>query len=490
MRTALKTAVQQELERRDPVRWIESHFYIPETLDHRLTLQPYQRAVLREAYRRDKHGDFLYSIVVWSDIKKSIKSTIAAAVDLHRAALTPWGSVKVVANDLKQADSRQAYYIRRSIELNTAWSEQYVRKIKPSGYSIELANHAVIESIPVDPKGEAGGNDDLINFSELWAASQTAAQRMWTEMTLSPTKFGQSQRWVETYAGFSGESPLLEQLYQAGVHEGRRLDLSYTDTDGVHDLSDLEVYANDSARMLCLWNTRPRCPWQTPEYYAQEAAVLVPSEFDRVHCNQWGSSTQKFIPVEWWDGCRIDAPMPDAALVVALDAAVSGDCFGVAAVSRQGECQRVRLARKWVPPKGGKILFSNPLDPDDLETPEGYVRWLAKTYNVVEFAYDPYQLHDFATRLQREGVGWFNPFNQGADRLEADKALYDRIRDRRIQWSADADGMTDLREHLSNANQKAENERLRIVKRADALKIDLAVALSMASYEAARLNLG
>ena len=37
-------------------------------------------------------------------------------------------------------------------------------------YKTSLPNNTIIEAIPIDPAGEAGGNDDLIIFSELWAA--------------------------------------------------------------------------------------------------------------------------------------------------------------------------------------------------------------------------------------------------------------------------------------------------------------------------------
>jgi len=78
---------------KDPVAWIENEFYIPETkrdpvLKGHLQLQPYQRDTLYEALSRDENGDYKYSIIIWSDIKKSIKSTIAAAVNLARACVT------------------------------------------------------------------------------------------------------------------------------------------------------------------------------------------------------------------------------------------------------------------------------------------------------------------------------------------------------------------------------------------------------------------
>ena len=417
----------------DPVGWIEKNFYIPE-LTGPLELQPYQKAVLRESQRKDENGKFIYSIVVWSDIKKSAKSTIAAAMALYIAHLRQWGSVKVIANDLKQADSRVAYYLRRAIELNP----RMVDTVKQVRYKTTIqGNSSTIEAIPIDPGGEAGGNDDLLIFSEMWAAKHKAIQTMWTEMTLSPTKFGYSQRWIETYAGHQGESPILEQLYRQGIKEGRKLDLSYTDKSGQHhDLSDLEVYANGP--LLCLWNTKPRCPWQTSDYYASEAAVLTPNEFNRVHRNQWTSSVDTFVPPEWWSSCQANIPQvqPKETIVLAMDAGVSDDSFALCGVRKWGaDGVDVVYSRRWLPPEGGKISFTNPDNPNDRETPEGEIRYLCGQYNVVMVAYDPYQLEDMANRLGREGVAWFFAFSQGSMRLTADSGLRTLIREKRLRMA-------------------------------------------------------
>src|SRR3990170_6460465 len=150
-------AAEKKAAEKDLVRWIKKEFLIPETkndlkLQGRLDLQPYQEDTLREALSRDRHGKFKYSIIVWSDIKKSIKSTIAASVNLARAWHTEWGEYYVIANDLKQADSRVAKYIRRAIELNPK-----LRRIaKTVGYTTKLPSSSFIEAIPIDPTGEAG----------------------------------------------------------------------------------------------------------------------------------------------------------------------------------------------------------------------------------------------------------------------------------------------------------------------------------------------
>lgn len=769
----------------DPVEWITRYFYIPE-LKGPMTLEPYQVAALRESQRKDKNGNLVYSTVVWSDIKKSAKSCIAAAMALWKAWGIEWGSISLIANDLKGAESRVGYYMRRAIELHP--DIKPIVKIRNSGYRMDFPNRTFIEAIAIDPSGEAGSNCDMIVFSELWGAHEDAKQKMWclddktevltnegfklgielttddwvavynesgevkwerpryvfceqysgpmhlyqnrqfnmlctpdhrlydanlgvirsneletaytpvmtighidpidypsvylpptkfkeekyilwedwatflglyltegytadfrgvpcnvrisqlekphpekyaligklltdifgdwvktngkdgykisstslaaitkplgktwekripraiihspkhvlrrfldayilgdghlcengrvvitcatyemasdlqevalrlgyrtsirtqgaywrirlmpptqqvvipnkvetqytgkvwcpsvstglfvarrngivfitgnTEMTIPPNKHGKAQRWVETYAGYVGKSPLLEQLYEAGVKKGRRLKLK-----GAPD--DLEIYANDAAQLLVLWNTKPRHEWQTPEYYAEEAAVLAPTEFLRVHRNQWVSTTTAFIPGEWWDACKGEVPAlrRNEPMIFGVDAGVTNDCFAIVGVSKRGSQIYTRYCRVWYPPKGRKIDFAGP---------EAEIRRLAKEYNVIEWAYDQYQLHDMATRLSKDGCGWFNVFSQAQDRMVADKHLYDLIRDRRITHS----GYPDLDEHIKNADAETDKERMRIVKRSESLKIDAAVALSMAAKEAARLNIG
>lgn len=474
----------KQFENPDPVDWIARNFYIPEanagqggTID----LMPYQIACLKEALRRGPDGKYIYSVVVWSDIKKSAKSTIAAAVALWKAWQVTWGYVRVVANDLKQADSRVAFYLRRAVELNPRMKP--LAKVTPSGYTVDLPNRTRIEAVPIDPGGEAGGGDDMVVFSELWAAKDKGIQRMWTEMTLSPLKTGHSQRWVETYAGFSGESVLLEQLYETGVKKGENI-------GGELGFPDLAVFRNPTAGMFVLWNGVPRCPWQTPEYYAAEEAVLIPTEFRRIHRNEWASATEEFVPAEWWDNCR--GPIPDlerdVPMILVADASVSGDCFGLMLISGRRDLANyepeedeeesavydVRYAKAWTPPAGQKINYQGtPEEPG----PELEIRRILNEYNVVEFVYDPYQLEDMAGRLSNERLTRIYAFGQGAPRLIADKGLYDIIRTRRIFHS----GEPDLAEHVKNANQKIdpEDRRLRIIKRAEHLKIDLCVCASM-----------
>lgn len=212
-----------------------------------------------------------------------------------------------------------------------------------------------------------------------------------------------------------------------------------------------------------------------------EARVLLEAAWEDI------DEASRFLPsMVLWDNCIEVIPALDrhTPLVLVMDAGVTNDNFGLGGISRHPDPKRydtdvaVRYIEKFVPPKGGAL---------DFKPIETRIRWLCENYNVVALVYDPYQLHDMATRLQRDGIVWVVPFNQGAERLEADKQLLDLIMQKRIAH----DGNLDLREHIDNANAKPdpESRKIRIVKRYESKKIDLTVCLSMGAYKCLELPL-
>lgn len=447
-----------------PVEWIQQNFYLYD-IGTLMPLYDCQIRPLERALSRDANGNFHYNTVLWSWPKKSAKSSVIAAVADYTAMTRQRASVKLVANDLKQADSRVGYYLRESIKLGQkAGIRDYAIRMTPSGYIVQYPNGSKIECVPIDPNGEAGGNDDLIVFSELHGWKSKAQQRMWSEMTLSPTKFGNSQRWIDTYAGYEGESPILENLYRLGVKQGRRI------------WDDLEVYENLDARMLCVWVTNWLLPWQTNEtaqaYYREEESQLTPDEFLRMHRNQWVTSEDVFVPYEWWEACghtSYESIQPDEPVIISADAGVVSDCFAVTMVTRRADKVQVHYARKWQPQNGQKLDF----DPIEQE-----IRRLINTYNCMELCYDEYQLVSMMGRIRSEEAVNVRAFNQASPRAIADKRLFDLIRERRLQHQNEAD----LNAHVKAANRKPEDDnKLRIVKRTPQDKVDLCVALSMAA---------
>lgn len=194
-------------------------------------------------------------------------------------------------------------------------------------------------------------------------------------------------------------------------------------------------------------------------------------------------TAERYLPsILWWDACRADLPPLDTTtpIVLAADAGVSNDSFGLVGVTRHPAHEghvAVRFVRAWEP-HGGTI---------DFDVVEQEIRAICATWDVIQLVYDPYQLHHMMSRLQNDGVVWTHKFDQGAARFEADKQLLDLIVQRQITH----DGNTQLRAHLDNADRKVDTEtrKLRIIKRRDNAKVDLAVSLSMAAARCLRLNL-
>lgn len=187
----------------------------------------------------------------------------------------------------------------------------------------------------------------------------------------------------------------------------------------------------------------------------------------------------RFIPTMiWWDKNRVDLPplTADDQIVLAADAGVSDDNFALIGVSGWQGKIAARIVRAWEPPPGGVLDF------DEIE---GEIADICGRYRVLQLFYDSYQLHQMMTRLLNKSIVWTEPFSQAADRLRADKMLLDAIK----AGTFVHDGNELLRQHFDNADRKLEgsedsNQRLRIVKRRQSLKIDLAVASSMAHYRA------
>jgi hypothetical protein len=107
-----------------------------------------------------------------------------------------------------------------------------------------------------------------------------------------------SVRFIDTYAGFEGESDLLFSLYKLGVH----LD-EHAEGQGERLHPTLPIFANRAARLFVYWDHEPRMPWQTPAYYASQRRTLRPPTYLRLHENRWTTGISTFITPDLWDPC-------------------------------------------------------------------------------------------------------------------------------------------------------------------------------------------
>lgn len=522
--------------------WGERHFFIPQTTDP-IVIPMHQKAVLRYFFTRRETGHFPFQTILYSTIKKSGKSTIAGLIGRWFAETQGrYQEIMCIGNDLDQAKDRSYKEIVRSLEMTPGYN--YVRSSLPGRWWVnKLSMRCVltgssIKAIAVDAKGEAGGQQALTIWTELWGAENVEAKRFWDEMQPIPT-VPDSLRLVETYAGYDGESALLKGLYDRGL-DGRQLTAgevaelvcrpdtpgetfqdfvnAWHETQGDPDVL-IPIWSNPQAGVGMYWDSgmvARRMPWQhmfvegpilaicadckgtfkahdigitAAEYYRNAEAQGPPQAYRRLHLNEWVGAESQFVPMESWDACGHVHDIPPiqdgdrTMLVLGVDAAVTGDCYGIVAVTRcpkDHDCVDIRAIKKWDPKESGGII--------NLEEPEEFLRQACKLYNVVQICFDPYQTESTMQRLRKDGIAWCEPFTQAGDRLKADSQLYDMVISKRVHHS----GQLELREHIANANAKVqptEDSKLRIVKKASGRKIDLCVALSMAVARAMYLRI-
>jgi phage terminase large subunit-like protein len=451
------TKAKLDQYRRDVVRFAEEQFYLPKT-GKPIRLAKHQKKILR-ACLTPIRGKMPYSTIVYSCPKKSGKTTIGALVALWWAlSQEPYNEIILCANDEEQAKSRVFKMVTQSVKLNP-----HLGPVVTNSAVTFPETDTAITAIASEYAGAAGADPGLTVWDELWAYQYESSRRLYEELTPSPTRKN-SVRLIVTYAGFEGESLLLKELYDRGM-KGERID------------DELPIYVNGGLFMY--WDHRPRMPWQTPEYYEDQRAALRPSSFARMHRNQWVSSESTFIEPEWFDACVDPELRPMLAgkgdpIFVGVDAATKRDSLAVAGVYYDRDKGKVVLAfhRIWEPKPG------EPLDLE--ETVENYLLEQAERFRIKETIFDPYQMARSASTMKKAGIR-MREFPQTVPNLTLmGDNLFALIKNGNLMtYSA-----PEIRLALSRAVAIESSRGWRIAKEKQSHKIDIVVALGMASLAA------
>jgi len=426
-------------------------------------LAPYQRKVLELAFKRKPNGALVYRQIVISDVKKSGKTFLSACLALWWSFITPNSEVIISANDREQAISRVFKTMCDLIEKNPALEQE----CEVYSNSISMNNGTTILAISSDYKGAAGSRHSLAVFDELWGAEGEAARRLFDELTPPPSEFS-SWQLITSYAGFSGESNLLEEIYKRGV-QGKRID------------ENLEAYKADDLFMY--WSHSGRQPWlmgkEGEEYYQSQQRILRPNQFQRLHRNEWVNSESAFISPEVYAACVVDGhPDLSGSLFIGVDAAVRKDNAAIICLKYADDSDQLVLADY-------KIWKPLPGQPINLEASvEFYLRRVYSNPNshIEKILVDPYQMARSVQTLQAACLP-IEEYNQTQGNLtEATEALYAAFINRNLRLYHAAD----LRQHCLNAVSVETPRGIRLSKQKTANKIDAAVALSFAVLAAIR----
>ena len=445
--------------RADPIRFITEVLHDPET-GAPFVLNEAELAFLVLAFLLDANGRLKHPELVFAAIKKSGKTALAAMILLVMVLLFGGRFAEgiVVANDLEQAQGRVFTAARRIIEASPLLAGTAVVTASRIEFP-ELG--ATITAIASDAAGAAGANPVITVFDELWAYTKESSRRLWDELSVPPTR-KIACRLTVSYAGYEGESELLEEIYKRGLKQ-----------PCVGD----SLYAGDG--LLMAWHHKPIAPWQTPEWIEQMRSALRPNAFLRLIENRFVSSESIFIGMDEWDACTDPNLTPVVAdrnlpVWVGLDASTKHDSTAIVAVTWDDKAKRVRMVAH-------RVFQPTPDRPLDFEaTVETTVRDFRARFSVKAIFFDPYQMAATAQRLTAAGAP-MREYQQTPANLEAmGSNFYELVKGRGIVAYPDAG----VRLAMSRAVAKETTRGWKISKEKSSHKIDVVVALAMAAIAA------
>jgi phage terminase large subunit-like protein len=430
------------------------------------TLTAAERRFARRAFQLTPDGRLKYPELVFSAPMKSGKTTFAAMVVLYMVLVLGGRFAEGIccANDHEQSTGRVFQAIARIIEASPMLASDAVVNADKITFK---STGSTIVAIPSNYASAAGQNPTIVVFDELWGFVSERAHRLWDELPPPPTR-KIACRLTVTYAGFEGESVLLESLYKRGM-KGRQI------------APDLYV----AGGLLMYWTHAIAAPWQDAVWVEQMREQLRPSAFLRRIENRWVSSESTFVELAWWDACTDQAMHPVLAdpglsVWIGVDASVKRDSTALVCCSWDAEQKRVRLVAH-------KVFTPSPDDPINFEWAiEGTLIEWSQHFNVREIRYDPFQMAAVSQWLAGKGLPMVE-FAQSVPNLtESSTCLFELIKGGNIAVYPDAA----LRLSIQRAVAIETSRGWRIAKEKQTHKIDVVVALGMAALGAVRGGIG
>jgi phage terminase large subunit-like protein len=440
----------------DPVRFVEKTLVNPETGDL-FELTDAERLFLRHAFELTPDGRLRYPELVFSAPKKSGKTGFAALILIYAVRVLGgrFSEGYCVANSLDQASLRVYQAVQRIVQSSPILAQD---ARVTSEKIVFNSTGATIIAIPSDYSTAAGGNPTISVFDELWGFTSERDHRLWDEMVPPPTR-RIGCRLTVTYAGFEGESELLEGLYRRGLKGGQIAP---------------DLYA--AGGLLMFWSHEFTAPWQTEAWRDQMRETLRPNAYLRQIENRWVSSESSFVDLEWWDAC-IDPearPLTSGYMTEVwggVDASTKRDSTAIVLCTWDHELKRARLVYH-------RIFQPSPTDPLNFEaTIEKTLLELRNNFQLRAIRYDPYQMQATAQRLQAAGLEMVEYPQTVANLTEASSNLYELIKGRNLVVYPDAE----MRLAVQRSVALETSRGWRITKEKTSHKIDVVIALAMAA---------
>jgi hypothetical protein len=448
---------------REPISFITEVLREPKT-GKSFELFPAQIQFFEHCWKRRADGRLLYPEQTIGWIKKTGKSATAAMHVLTTLLVYggKYGEAYCCAATLQQAQDRVFGEIRKICESSPLLKREC--EITASRIVFPQSG-STITALPADYASAAGAHPTIISFDELWTIGSEREQRFWDEMTTVPTQ-QISCRLVTSHAGYSGESTLLEEIYEKGM--------------ALPEIAP-GLHADAGVGMLFTWSHLPLAKWQKVDgsheaWLAEMRTKTRPLQFLRQYVNRFISPEGTFITTKMFDRCVKEPPYlgnTPLEIFVGVDAAYKHDNAAVVAVTveKNGNIRLVYF----------KIFKPSPSNPLDFETTiVETLLDLKKRYRVRLVYVDPTQMVSIMQRLQKTGLKIEELVQNPANQIAMGQNLFGLFHAARFETFPDSK----LREAVTRT-VFSEKNGLRITKN-PAIKNDVVIALAMACLAAAQ----
>ena len=430
--------------RNDVIGFTEKEIYLPEKKKELITLEEWEKEVFRDCFYENRPRLILISLA-----KKNGKSTFSAIVLNWFLITQEPGEIYICSNSKDQSNFITYRKIVKMIEKNP----ELLRMCRVYNDVIEnVKTGTILRCLSSSYRSSAGLNCLLICIDELSSFDTDSLKFFFDELQLSPVY----------------EYPLILITSTAGRNEeGILWDLFKESEKGNTPESYFYIRQGEEANPSS---------FVTQKYLdsQEHKPGMRPNLFKRLHKNLWVSEEDQFINDEDFRACidykLIKRPEKKIPVWVGLDVGYRNDYTAIVTVTKNEDKIELVDHKIYIPMKNEDLQF------DDIKL---YIRELNRTYQIEGVSFDPYQAIQLSQDLKKENINMVEMPQTQSNCIAFSQCLFDLIKSKRIGFYQSEE----IRLSLINCKVIYSNRGWRIVKKGTG-KIDLAIALGMASYGA------
>lgn len=451
-------------------------------------VHPFQDDIIDLCFELDALGvRRLRREVVIGMARKQGKSELMAAIGLALLTMDGERGGLVVIAAAKRDQARLILDVCKRMVNNSALNgvplSKYVQVRRDHLYFPDL--DGTLKVISADAQKEMGLNPHAFIMDEGHVTMETNRE-LYDALLTAQAARENPLAIVITTAGATPSGPMYE-LYEYGVQvrEGKRNDdrFGFVWYEGVPDLPVDDPRSWEGAN--------PAVGLFLDRRFLEEAAQAVlngktpEGAFRRLHCNQWTTAAERWLPFAKVEACRGEPNIPEGADVwIAIDAAIRRDTMAVSCVWIEDAEHEMEdgsivtrkvahaLVRRFIPSEAKGYI-----DPEEVEM---YVLGMCAKYSPTRISYDPAYMQMLAQSLADRGLP-IEPFPQSAMRMERATETFQRlVLDGRLRFGHDSE----LLKQIASVTVKTTERGVRISKAKTVMPIDMAVALAMALDDA------